>query len=93
MQYLRNLNVQQSFSRPGTPYDNSVCETFFSNLKQEELYRTKYRSENELKSSIKEYIEFYNTKRPHKSLSYRTPEGESLILCKPQIELQNDNII
>lgn len=74
MQYLRNLNVQQSFSRPGTPYDNSVCETFFSNLKQEELYRTKYRSENELKKSVKEYIEFYNTKRPHKSLSYRTPD-------------------
>ena len=42
--YLKFLKVAQSFSRAYTPYDNSVVESFFSSLKREELYRTKYRS-------------------------------------------------
>lgn len=36
MNYLKELDVKQSFSKPGRPYDNSVCESFFSNFKQEE---------------------------------------------------------
>lgn len=34
-------------------------------MKREELYRTKYRSERELKDAIADYITFYNEKRPH----------------------------
>lgn len=71
--YLKELGVQQSFSRPHIPYDNSVMETFFSSMKREELYRTKYRSERELKKAIDDYILFYNEKRPHARNSYKTP--------------------
>lgn len=71
--YLKSLGVQQSFSRPHIPYDNSVMETFFSSMKREELYRTKYRSERELKKAIDDYILFYNEKRPHARNSYKTP--------------------
>ena len=74
MDYLRNLGVKQSFSRAHMPYDNSVCESFFGGMKREELYRTNYKSEKELQQSIKNYIEFYNTKRPHTLLRYRTPD-------------------
>ena len=56
------------------PYDNSVMETFFSSMKREELYRTKYRSESEFRTAIDEYIRFYNEKRPHKKLHYKTPQ-------------------
>lgn len=73
MDYLRSLSVKQSFSRAHMPYDNSVCESFFGGMKREELYRTNYKSEKELQQSIKNYIEFYNTKRPHTLLRYRTP--------------------
>ena len=62
--YLKSLNVIQSFSRTHTPYDNSVIESFFSSMKREELYRTKYRSEYELRKAIDDYVTFYNTKRP-----------------------------
>ena len=58
------MGVQQSFSRPHIPYDNSVMKTFFSSMKREELYRTKYRSERELKKAIDDYILFYNEKVP-----------------------------
>lgn len=70
---LSAFGIQQSFSRKGVPHDNSVCEVFFRTLKQEELYRTVYRSENHLRKALSEYILFYNEKRPHKYLRYRTP--------------------
>lgn len=73
MNQLKELNVEQSFSRASTPYDNSVCESFFSNFKQEELYRHEYKSAEEMKRSINRYMVFYNDKRPHSILRYQTP--------------------
>lgn len=70
---LRSLGVTQSFSRAHIPYDNSVMESFFSNLKREELYRTKYRSENEFRTAVDTYMIFYNEQRPHAKNGYRTP--------------------
>lgn len=43
-------------------------------MKREELYRKKYRTGNELYQSIEEYIEFYNTRRPHSKIQYKTLE-------------------
>lgn len=71
--YLKKLGVTQSFSRAHVPYDNSVMESFFASMKREELYRTKYRSEREFKKAVDSYIEFYNDKRPHAKLKYKTP--------------------
>lgn len=72
--YLAERNVTQSFSKAGVPYDNSVMESFFASMKREELYRYKYRSEKEFRARVDEYIHFYNCKRPHKTLKYKTPE-------------------
>ena len=72
--YLKSLNITHSFSRAHIPYDNSVMESFFSSMKREELYRTKYRSESDFRNAVDKYILFYNTKRPHKKLQYKTPE-------------------
>lgn len=73
MNYLKELNVEQSFSKPGRPYDNSVCESFFSNFKQEELYRHEYKTAEDLKRSINKYMVFYNNERPHSVIRYQTP--------------------
>lgn len=70
---LSAFGIQQSLSRKGVPYDNSVCESFFKSLKQEELYRTNYRSKKHLRNALSEYVVFYNDKRPHTYLHYRTP--------------------
>jgi len=72
--YVNILGMQQSFSKKSMPYDNSVCESFFNSLKREELYRTNYTSEKHFRKSLSEYILFYNTKRPHSYLRYRTPD-------------------
>lgn len=63
---LDNLNMIQSFSKKGHPYDNAVMECFFKYLKKEETNRRRYRSLQELQLSVFKYIDgFYNTIRPH----------------------------
>lgn len=71
-QLLHEHKVQQSFSRPGEPYDNAVAESFFASLKKEELYRRNITSDRAFQASIASYIEFYNTKRPHRTLKNPT---------------------
>lgn len=73
-QLLDSLNVVQSFSKKGYPFDNSCCESFFEYLKKEETNRKTYHSLHELQLSVFEYIVgFYNSKRPHGSLGLLTP--------------------
>lgn len=77
---LDDLNVVQSFSKKGYPFDNARCECFFKYLKKEETNRRVYHSLQELQLSVFQYIEgFYNSKRPHGSLGLLTPnEKEKL---------------
>ncbi len=70
---LREREVTQSLSRSGQPCDNAVCESFFSYMKKEELYRRQYKSEKELLRGVAAYIDFYNSQRPHSSIKYKTP--------------------
>lgn len=70
---LRSHAVVQSFSNSGRPHDNAVAESFFASLKKEELYRKNYLSEPDFRRSISAYMEFYNMKRPHRTLKNRTP--------------------
>lgn len=72
---LQEKQVVQSFSRSGKPQDNAVMESFFSCLKKEELYRYRYSSESEFLKGIERYITFYNEKRPHSSIHYKTPNA------------------
>ena len=77
---LDSLNIVQSFSKKGYPFDNACCECFFKYIKKEETNRRTYHSVQELHASIFEYIEgFYNSRRPHSSLGMLTPnEKEEL---------------
>ncbi len=86
---LKDLNVKQSFSNPGNPFNNSVMESFFKSMKTEKLYRTDFRSEREFRIAVKEYIEFYNEKRPHSVLRYRTPNKFEEDYIRKQAALQN----
>lgn len=86
--YLESLNVIQSFSRSHVPYDNSVMETFFSSMKREELYRTKYRSEKEFKAAVDQYILFYNEQRPHAKNGYKTPAKKEADFFNDQADLR-----
>ena len=71
---LNDLEVVQSFSGKGCPYDNAVAESFFKFLKLEEINRNHYSKLSDLKSALFEYIDgFYNTKRPHRANDFLSP--------------------
>jgi len=63
-----------SMSRKGDCWDNAVAESFFHTLKVELIHRRKYRTRDEAKRSIFEYVEmYYNRKRAHSTLGYLSP--------------------
>ena len=69
--HLEELQCRQSFSAPGYPYDNSVCESFFNTLKKEAIYYHIYDSAAELAAVLDEYIEYYNEVRMHRTLKIK----------------------
>jgi transposase InsO family protein len=72
---LEKHQMIASMSRPGNPYDNARCERFMRTLKREEIYASAYRDLEHLRSNLEEFIErYYNQKRLHSALGYRTPE-------------------
>lgn len=67
--------IQLSMSAKGHCYDNAVAESFFHTLKTEETHLRRYRTREEAKMCIFEYIEvFYNRQRMHSTLGYMTPK-------------------
>jgi len=71
---LAALDVTVSMSRTGNCWDNAVAESFFATLKNEMIYRRTWRSRLEVRTALFEYIEvFYNRRRLHSSLDYKTP--------------------
>lgn len=71
---LKNIGVTASMSRKGNCYDNAFAESFFATLKKELIYRNRFKTKEEAKKAIFEYIEvWYNRKRIHSSIGYMTP--------------------
>lgn len=71
--FLRAKNIKISMTGKGRCLDNVYIERFWRSVKREEFYLNDYESIKELKEAIKAYIEFYNHKRWHQSLDYKTP--------------------
>lgn len=84
-QKLNNNGIICSMSRKGNCWDNSPMESFFHSLKTEYIYFQEFQTRLEAKSSIFWWIEvFYNRKRIHSSLGYKTPieyEEEAMLLA------------
>jgi transposase InsO family protein len=72
---LARYNMRQSLGRTGICYDNALAESFNGALKVECVYRTAYPTRKAAKEDIARYIEiFYNHRRIHSGLGYRTPQ-------------------
>lgn len=73
-QVLAQHGVICSMSRSGNCWDNAVIESFFSTLKTELVHRVRWATKSDARSALIRYIEiFYNSKRKHSSLGYRSP--------------------
>ncbi|WP_216640343.1 IS3 family transposase [Fusobacterium pseudoperiodonticum] len=72
---LKEKKITQSMSRKGNSLDNGLMECFFGLLKSEMFYEQeeKYKTLEELKEAIKDYIYYYNNKRIKEKLKGLTP--------------------
>ncbi len=63
-----------SMSRKGDCWDNAMAESLFSTLKKELIYQTRFRTREQARLAIFEFIEvFYNRTRMHSKIGYMSP--------------------
>jgi putative transposase len=71
---LTDHGVTCSMSRSGNVWDNAAMESFFSSLKTERTARKLYRTTDEARADVLDYIErFYNPKRRYSKIGYLSP--------------------
>jgi transposase InsO family protein len=86
---LGEHGILPSMSRAGNPYDNARCESFMKTLKQEEIHTRKYRDRADLEAHIGEFLDrYYNRRRLHSALGYRSPEDFERGLLAPPAAVQ-----
>jgi putative transposase len=72
---LKAHGCKQSMSRKGDCWDNAVAESFFGTLKTELVHHERYKTREEARLNIFDYIEtFYNKRRLHSHLNFVSPE-------------------
>lgn len=71
---LKEQGITCSMSRAGEVWDNSAMESFFSSLKTERTARKVFRTREQARAEVFDYIErFYNPTRRHSTLGYLSP--------------------
>ena len=71
---MADNGVSYSMSRSGNVWDNAAMESFFSSLKTERTARKTYRTRDQARADVFDYIErFYNAARRHSTLGYLSP--------------------
>jgi putative transposase len=71
---MADNGVTCSMSRSGNVWDNAAMESFFSSLKTERTARKTYRTRDQARADVFDYIErFYNARRRHSTLGYLSP--------------------
>jgi putative transposase len=70
---LVKFAIKVSMDGKGRCKDNIYIERFWRSIKYEAIHLNEYKCFTELYNGVKEYIKFYNERRPHQSLHYKTP--------------------
>jgi putative transposase len=85
---LSKAGIAISMDGKGRCIDNIYVERLWRSIKYEAVYLHSFESIDQARVTLAKYIEFYNTKRPHQSLRYKTPStvySESVANCKQPI--------
>jgi putative transposase len=70
---LQESEVKISMDGKGQCLDNARTERFFRTLKYDRIYINEYETPRDLRVMLKEYMNTYNTRRPHSSLDGASP--------------------
>lgn len=71
--FIEKNGIKISMTGKGRCLDNVYIERFWRSFKYENFYLNEYNSVQELRDGISNYVEFYNQRRWHQSLDYKTP--------------------
>lgn len=71
---LDNKGIEISMDGKGRWADNIYIERFWRTLKYESVYLHCFENLKEARKTLGNYILFYNQRRPHQSLGYKTPD-------------------
>jgi putative transposase len=82
---LKKEGIAISMDGKGRWCDNVFVERFWRSIKYEEVYLHAYDSVSEARSRIGQYIQFFNSRRPHSSLQAQTPD--QVYFNRPQQQL------
>jgi len=84
VRFCKEHGLIPSMSRRGNCFDNAVAESFFSSLKKERIRRRIYRSREEARADVFDYIEvFYNRVRRHSHLGQLSPHDFEQVSLTP----------
>lgn len=72
---LLSAHIQISMDGKGRFLDNIFVERVWRTVKYEDIYLKRYETVNELKSGLMAYLDFYNHRRIHQALDYKTPSN------------------
>lgn len=71
---LHNNGIRISMDGKNRALDNIFVERLWRSLKYEDIYLKHYETVKDLREGVTQYFNFYNTRRFHQSLEYRTPD-------------------
>lgn len=71
--FLESRGIRISMDGKGRVFDNIFVERLWRSVKYEEVYIKRYENGNQAYVGLSNYMNFYNTKRPHQALDYCTP--------------------
>lgn len=73
LEVLETRDIRISMDGKGRAFDNIFVERLWRTVKYEEVYCKAYESFEEAQRNLNDYFRFYNDKRLHQSLGYKTP--------------------
>ena len=87
---LESHGVKISMDGKGSYNDNLFIERLWRTVKYEEVYLKAYQDGREARIGLGNYFSFYNTKRPHQALGYRTPAE---VFTSIPVEATNEDMV
>lgn len=93
LSFLKDLNIDISFSRPRVSNDNPFIESFFRTMKYSSKYKLRFETIEDVRIWMADFVSWYNNEHFHSSIGYVTPaqmrNGDSVTIFKDRNEIMD----